>query len=112
MLFRSVNIHVSRKKKPDRRVLGFIAAVNEFCWVLGDQGGTDKTHQLYLVTEALIMENRRRLQEQAVMQQQQKAAAEKQAPPPSPRLPVGEERQGRRKSTSPAQTPERSHYGA
>ena len=109
---RHVNIHVSRKKKPDRRVLGFIAAVNEFCWLLGDQSGVSKTHRLYIATEALTLERRGRLREHVVVVQQQKAAAEKPVPPPQQPLPADEERPGRRKSTSPAQSPERSNGGA
>ncbi|KAF8538479.1 hypothetical protein BDD12DRAFT_806098 [Trichophaea hybrida] len=61
---RHINIHVSRKKKPDRRVLGFIAAVNEFCWILGDQRGARETNQLYYKIDALTMEKRRKFQEQ------------------------------------------------
>ncbi|KAI5783300.1 hypothetical protein FPQ18DRAFT_114109 [Pyronema domesticum] len=62
---RHVNIHVSRKKKPDRRVLGFIAAVNEFCWILGDHRGAAETNKLYADTEAKSLENRRKFHEDA-----------------------------------------------
>ncbi|KAI5779579.1 hypothetical protein EDC01DRAFT_305775 [Geopyxis carbonaria] len=44
---RHVTIHVSRKHKPDARVLGFIAAVSEFCWILGDPKGATETNRLY-----------------------------------------------------------------
>lgn len=55
---RHVNIHVSRKQKPDRRVLGFIAAVNEFCWILGDYRAAIETNQLYTTTEQKILGRR------------------------------------------------------
>ncbi|KAI5841594.1 hypothetical protein BZA05DRAFT_422843 [Tricharina praecox] len=60
---RHVNIHVSRKHKPDRRVLGFIAAVNEFCWILRDSKGAMETNQMYARVEDLILRNRRRFSE-------------------------------------------------
>jgi len=60
---RHVNIHVSRKHKPDRRVLGFIAAVNEFCWILRDNKGAMETNQMYARVEDLILRNRRRVSE-------------------------------------------------
>jgi len=55
---RHVNIHVSRKHKPDRRVLGFIAAVNEFCWILRDSKGAAVTNHMYVRVEDLILRNR------------------------------------------------------
>lgn len=51
---RHIYTHVSRKKKPDCRVLGFIAAVREFCWVLKDDKNTAVVRQLYIDTEALM----------------------------------------------------------
>jgi hypothetical protein len=69
---RHVNIHVSRKHKPDRRVLGFIAAVNEFCWILGDQMGAMKTNQMYARVEALTLENRRKFYEEKDLQAKEK----------------------------------------
>jgi hypothetical protein len=69
---RHVNIHVSRKKKPDRRVLGFIAAVNEFCWILGDYRSAMETNQLYVNIEALTLEKRRKFH---IEQEQAKQAA-------------------------------------
>lgn len=50
---RHVAIHVSRKQKPDRRVLGFIAAVAEFCWVMGDERGAERMNVFYDEVEAL-----------------------------------------------------------
>jgi hypothetical protein len=62
---RHVTIHVSRKQKPDRRVLGFIAAVSEFCWILGDARGAMESNMLYAETEKLTMKRRTEMEENA-----------------------------------------------
>lgn len=101
---RHVNIHVSRRHKPDRRVLGFIAAVNEFCWILGDQRGAMKTNQMYARVEAMTLENRRKLQAEKELQSQQQQQAraallEKESQKPARRA---------GKSNSPSPSPERN----
>jgi len=62
---RHVTIHVSRKQKPDRRVLGFIAAVSEFCWILGDSRGAAESNMLYAEIEGLTMKRRTEMEENA-----------------------------------------------
>ncbi|TGZ78929.1 hypothetical protein EX30DRAFT_124715 [Ascodesmis nigricans] len=57
---RHVAIHVSRKQKPDQRVLGFIAAVSEFCWVLGDAAGAAEMNRLYSDIEAVTRDRQER----------------------------------------------------